>query len=103
MVAKRLHRALRTTTSRLGGLQALCYTLRILQAAPAQQTMTGGSRRGLRNPQMAQTGLTEGLGTAFPQKGVPNSVRQNGQIPKFAGRLQLDEIAMIVFHEEVKP
>jgi hypothetical protein len=30
---------------------------------------------GLRNPQTAQTGLTEGLGTAFPQKGVPNLVQ----------------------------
>ena len=28
-----------------------------------------GNRGGLRNPQKAQTGLTEGLGTAFPQKG----------------------------------
>jgi hypothetical protein len=27
---------------------------------------------GLRNPQKVQTGLTAGLGTAFPQKGVPN-------------------------------
>ena len=30
---------------------------------------------GLRHPQPAPTGLTEGLGTAFPQKGVPNRVR----------------------------
>ena len=29
----------------------------------------------------AQTGLTEGLGTAFPQKGVPNIVRQNCHTP----------------------
>jgi nucleotidyltransferase substrate binding protein (TIGR01987 family) len=29
----------------------------------------------------AQTGLAEGLGTAFPQKGVPNIIRQNGHAP----------------------
>ncbi len=33
-----------------------------------------GNWGGLRNPQKAQKGLTEGLGTAFPQKGVPNII-----------------------------
>ena len=32
----------------------------------------------------AQTGLTEGLGTAFPQKGVPNIVRQNYRLDEAA-------------------
>jgi hypothetical protein len=48
--------------------------LRISQAASVQQPTTGatGAACGIRKK--AQTGLTEGLGTAFPQKGVPNIV-----------------------------
>ena len=41
--------------------------------SPARRPRVG-QQGCLRNPQQAQTGLTEGLGTAFPQKGVPNHV-----------------------------
>ena len=58
--------------------QNFCTFLRIPQAAFVRQADDWDSRGCLRNPQKAQIGLTEGLGTAFPQKGVPNIVRQNG-------------------------
>jgi hypothetical protein len=81
LVAKRLHRAFRAATFQLGGLQALCYTLRIPQAALVQQPTTGITGAACEIHKKAQTGLTAGLGTAFPQKGVPNIIHQNGHAP----------------------
>jgi hypothetical protein len=50
-------------------------SLRIPQAALGQQATIGMTRAACGIRKKEQTGLTAGLGTAFPQKGVPNIVR----------------------------
>jgi hypothetical protein len=67
--------------------QNFCIFLRIAQAALARHAMIGTTGAACAIRKRQQQGLTEGLGTAFPQKGVPNIIRQNGHAPHMGGRL----------------
>ena len=75
--------------------------LRIPQAASAVPVVDCRTRTACGIRKKAQPGLTEGLGTAFPQKGVPNiSTHSDGGAGGFAAA-EGGQVAAVVGHRNV--